>query len=213
MRLFEPPRDCVVQLQKLTAIRARLLKTRKILLNEVKVNDYFLSKQRSYELGENYRRTVSAMKEDIDAINFRIDSLIRSDQKLKRLVEIITSVPCIGQIIAVQIIIHTNEFSKVATARQFACYCGIAPFEKSSGGVTLGKAKVSFFANKELKANLHLAAMGCLRQKESFLRQYYLRKQKEGKNNMSILNAIRNKLVHRIFSCIANNTIYSDQTL
>jgi transposase len=139
--------------------------------------------------------------------------LIRSDQKLNRLVEVITSVPCIGHIIAIQIIVHTNEFSKVTTARQFACYCGIAPFEKSSGGVSLGKAKVSFFANKELKAYLHLAAMGCLRQKDGFLRQYYLRKQKEGKNNMSILNAIRNKLVHRIFSCVAHDSMYADQTL
>jgi transposase len=210
VRLFEPPRECLVLLQKLTAIRNRLLKTRKILLGEVKVNDYFLSKQRSYELSENFSRSVAAINEDIKAVNIRLDSVVRSDPKLARLVGLITSVPCIGQIIAIQIIIHTNEFHKIATARQFACYCGIAPFERSSGGVQLGRARVSTFANKEIKANLHLAAIGCLRRKDSFLCQYYVRKQTEGKHSMSILNAIKNKLVHRVFACVNHDSLYSE---
>lgn len=39
-------------------------------------------------------------------------------------------------------------------------------------------------------------------------RVYYLRKIEEGKNKMSILNAIRNKIIHRIFALIKNETIH-----
>jgi hypothetical protein len=40
------------------------------------------------------------------------------------------------------------------------------------------------------------------------LRTYYLRKVEEGKNNMSVLNAIRNKIIHRIFALIKNENFY-----
>ncbi|WP_166444693.1 transposase [Dyadobacter bucti] len=210
LKMYEAPRDCIHYLQKLTAIRNRLIKTRTILTNEVKVNNYFLSKQQCWDIGLTFSRSVSAIKEDIISVDLQIDTLISSDTTLKRMFELITSVPCIGKVIAVQIIIHTNEFKKITTARQFACYCGVAPFEKSSGGVTFGRSRISFLANKELKANLHLAAMGWLRRPKSFLREYYLKKQSEGKNNMVILNAVRNKLIHRIYSCVNHDVLYSE---
>lgn len=69
------------------------------------------------------------------------------------------------------------------------------------------RPKVSIFADKELKKILHLAAMSAIRLDNDF-RVYYLRKIEEGKNKMSILNAIRNKIIHRIFALIKNETIY-----
>ena len=40
------------------------------------------------------------------------------------------------------------------------------------------------------------------------LQEYYNRKVAEGKNKMSVLNAIRNKLVLRIFACINQDREY-----
>ena len=40
------------------------------------------------------------------------------------------------------------------------------------------------------------------------LKNYYERKVKEGKNKMSIINAVRNKLIHRIFACVKQNREY-----
>jgi len=39
-------------------------------------------------------------------------------------------------------------------------------------------------------------------------RIYYLRKVEEGKNKMSVLNAVRNKIIHRIFALIKNENFY-----
>ena len=46
------------------------------------------------------------------------------------------------------------------------------------------------------------------RKKEGELRDYYLRKVEEGKNKMAVLNAVRAKLVLRMFAVIKNNCAY-----
>lgn len=58
-----------------------------------------------------------------------------------------------------------------------------------------------------MKTLLHLSAMGAIRTKGE-LQDYYQRKVKEGKNKMSVLNAIRNKLVLRAFAVVSSNRKY-----
>jgi hypothetical protein len=43
------------------------------------------------------------------------------------------------------------------------------------------------------------------------LHEYYLKKVSEGKNKMSVLNALRAKLVHRMFAKIKNNKFYEKE--
>ncbi|MCF6352000.1 MAG: IS110 family transposase, partial [Cyclobacteriaceae bacterium] len=42
------------------------------------------------------------------------------------------------------------------------------------------------------------------------LKAYYERKVSEGKNKMSVINAIRNKLIHRVFTCVNENRKYEN---
>ena len=58
-----------------------------------------------------------------------------------------------------------------------------------------------------MKRLLHLAALSAIKVKGEF-KQYYERKKAEGKHVMSVLNAIRNKLVLRIFACVKNKRFY-----
>jgi len=51
--------------------------------------------------------------------------------------------------------------------------------------------------------------MSTIRSKDSEFRIYYDRKVSEGKNKMSVLNAIRCKLVLRAFAVIRDNTPYN----
>ncbi len=37
---------------------------------------------------------------------------------------------------------------------------------------------------------------------------YYHRKVEAGKKKMSVLNAVRNKLIHRVFACVRENRKY-----
>lgn len=64
-----------------------------------------------------------------------------------------------------------------------------------------GRPGVSQHARKRLKNLFHLAAMSAIRVKGE-LRNYYQRKVKEGKNKMLVLNAVRNKLIHRVYAVV-----------
>lgn len=52
-----------------------------------------------------------------------------------------------------------------------------------------------------------MAALSTLRTKGE-LRNYFDRKVAEGKNKMTIINAIRSKLIHRIFAIVKQNRKY-----
>ena len=62
-------------------------------------------------------------------------------------------------------------------------------------------------ANKKLKCNLHMASLRAVKL-DGDLKAYYERKVLEGKNKMSVINAIRNKLLLRIFAVIRDQRPY-----
>ena len=135
-----------------------------------------------------------------------IAQLINSDEHIKRLMKIITSVPFIGKITALQIIITTNEFKDISCPKKFACYCGVAPFPKESGKI-FRRARVSNLANKKIKSLLHMCVVGSLKSSAEF-RDYYLKKIGEGKPRMAVLNALRYKLITRIFACVKQDRLF-----
>jgi transposase len=52
-----------------------------------------------------------------------------------------------------------------------------------------------------------MAAMSALQVKGE-LQDYYQRKGKEGKNKMLIINALRNKLIHRVYAVVKRGQKY-----
>ncbi len=62
-------------------------------------------------------------------------------------------------------------------------------------------------ANKKLKCNLHMASLSAIKL-DIDLKIYYERKVAEGKNKMSILNAVKNKLLARVVACVNNQREY-----
>ncbi|MEQ9440970.1 MAG: IS110 family transposase [Cyclobacteriaceae bacterium] len=64
------------------------------------------------------------------------------------------SIPGIGFVTAVALILATNNFTAFVDSRKFASYCGVAPFEHTSGSSIRGKTKTSHLANKQIKALL-----------------------------------------------------------
>lgn len=70
------------------------------------------------------------------------------------------------------------------------------------------KPGVSPFANRKLKKLLHLCALTAAIRFNEDIKQYYERKHLEGKNKMSVINAVRNKLLHRIFAVVRDERLY-----
>lgn len=207
-RLWTPKREIVIELDRLTALRERLVKTIKTLQTPLSDAKGLVNKKMLTAETTLCQSSIDALKKDLANVDKKIREIIDSDTQLKTLFDIIDSVKGIGQVIATEVLITTNEFKDINDPKKYACYSGFAPFEHSSGKYK-GKAKVSNKANKKVKALFHNAAMSAIQHCKE-IKDYYQRKVAEGKHKMLIINNICNKLVLRIFACISRREKYKE---
>lgn len=207
MRLWKTPRPVIEKLSALLSQRSRLMKTKKILLTAIKEQQLFLDKAIMEVVQQFNIKPLAVLEEEVKAIDKEILKTIKEDSACSRMFEVMMSIDGIGFVTASYVLTTTNEFINIDEGKRFSCYAGVVPFEHSSGSSYMGKARVSQRANKTVKTLLHMSALAAI-QMDGDLREYYLRKVKEGKNKMSVLNAVRNKLVLRIFSCIKDDRLF-----
>ncbi len=206
--LWEPPREVVLQINDLLTLRDRLVASRKSLRQPIKEfkDAGFMDTAKMIE--NNCKITLNALEKEIKQIEKELDKLINKDSNLKRLYGLARSVPGIGKITTLSLLYFTNEFKQYQNSKQLACYCGVAPFERTSGTSVKGRSRVSPFANKTLKKLLHMVALSSI-QNNRELNQYYLRKLAEGKNKMLVINAVRNKILQRLCAVIKRGTPFA----
>jgi transposase len=206
-KLWLPKREVIESLKSLMCQRTRLIKIKNMLEKPIQEAKMFCRMDLVKSMKEACKSTLKAVKQDLIKIESQIKQTIEEDFQLKELFNYATSVPNVGKIIGAAILVATNEFKSITEPRKFACHCGIAPFEYTSGSSIRGKTRVSHLANKDLKTLLHLAALGSTSRPGEF-RDYFKRKVAEGKNKMLVLNAIRNKIIHRVFACVRDKKNY-----
>jgi transposase len=207
LRFWAPQRTQIQKLKALLVLRERLVKAK--VQMEVPINEAqeYIEESIRKTIVKNCQHTLKALTADIAKVEKEIQILVEGDAKLSDQLKWAQSVPGIGKITALNVIISTGEFQRIEEAKKFACYSGVAPFEHTSGSSIRGKTRVSKMANMTLKKLLHLAAMSAIQCCEE-LKAFYQRKVAEGKNRMSVINAVRNKLISRIFACIKNKRMY-----
>lgn len=209
IRLWKPKREELQKLDALLKNRKRMLKVKNQLAVSLRESKRFISKEIATLNERVNRKALNAIKSSIEMIESEIKTLLSSDSVLKTQSSLAKSIPGVGDIIAATVIVKTNEFINYNDGRKFACQAGVAPFDHSSGSSIRGRTRVSHMADKSLKTLLHLAAMAAIK-KQGEIKNYYERKVAEGKNKMSILNAIRNKIIQRIFAVVNRGTPYSN---
>jgi len=210
MQQWQPKRPAVEKVKALLSLRDNMIMQIKQInapLNELKTHG---DKETVKLITQHSNGTRNALEQGLKKIETSIMTLIQEDESLKRLYAVLSSIIGVGKVTAWLFIVHTNEFKHFTNPRSLACHSGVAPFENSSG-LWKGKAKVSHMANKRLKTALHMASMTAVKL-DPELKSYYERKVEEGKNKMSVLNAVRNKLVHRIFACQKQDKLYIPKT-
>jgi transposase len=153
-----------------------------------------------------HQKMKEVLDEQIKDIEKHIKKIIATDEALQKNYNLLVSVKGVGFVIAVYTIIYTANFTKFTNCRKFACYCGIAPFENSSGTITR-RSRVSHLANKKIKSVLSQGARSASIY-DAEIKQFYERKLKDGKSNGSVMNIIKNKLVARMFAVIHKQKPY-----
>jgi transposase len=212
VKLWKPRREVIETLRYLLTMRARLIRSKNQLTVPLKEAKAFMPKYLIKLEQQCFRRTIKSIQADLKKIDEQITALIKSDPQLNHLFTLVKSVDGVGDVVAAHVIVSTNEFKDFTDPRKYACHTGVVPFEHSSGSTVRKKDRVSHLANKTLKTLFHLAAMSAVQIKGE-LQQYFKRKVAEGKNKMSVINAVRNKLISRIFAVVKRNSLYEKRIL
>jgi transposase len=208
-KLWQPADSNIDKLKNLIAQRERLitsLKHLKVPLQELLECGCVSDAKQLIKMQQPVIRALEKARQNVEKL---IQQTIAADEQLHHTIQIMRSVSGIGQVTATAMLVYTRGFTAFTTAKELACYCGVVPFSRTSGSSVKYRSTVSPFANMKLKKLLHLCAMSAI-QNDKEMKAYFEKKLLEGKNKMCIINAVRNKLVHRVFAVVRDNRMYED---
>lgn len=205
IKLYQLPEDEIAQLHQLYTLRERLVKQRAGYQATMKDQTQFFKISDNKLLFSIPKRLIKEFDKDIERIDAQMDAIVEENSELTQLYKLITSITGIGRQTALYLIIVTNGFLLFDDPRKLASYAGIAPFPYSSGTSVKGRTKVSKLANKKLKSLLNMCARAAI-QHDPELKLYFERRTEAGKDKMNSLNAVRNKLLYRVFAVIKRGT-------
>jgi len=205
VRLWVKEPERITRLRDLLALRERLITASNMLKVPKSEAGATGKKQAVVDMSKFSDPAVKALKKQRKGVDAQIDELIAESSEYQESMDLACSIPSIGRMTALSLILFTRNFTLFNDARKLACYCGVAPFEYSSGTSIKGRTRVSSYANKSLKKIMHMAALSSMRHNPE-MQAYFIRRVKEGKNKMSVINAIRNKLLHCIMAVINRKT-------
>jgi len=157
-------------------------------------------------------QVIKSLDKQIEKLEIEIKRVIYQEESLAKNYDLLNSIKGVGPVVATTTLIKTQNFSRFENARKFACYCGTAPFEHTSGTSIRGKTRVSHLADKKMKSLLDLAARSAITSDKE-LKAFYERRLELGKGKTSTINIVRNKIIYRMFAVIKRQTPFVNDFL
>ena len=199
--------DEYLELQLLLAHRKRIQEKMLSFQRQEKYLKHCLSESYAKVIIRDLAKYRKYFGKELKQTDARLDDFIRSQPMLNQTYDLLQSIPGIGRIISLYSILYTKNFKGIDSARKFSCYSGVAPFKNESGTSVRKGTRVSFYANRKMKGLLNFGAMNAVKA-DPQLRAYYQKKVEEKGSKMLVLNAVRNKLIHRMYAVVKRGTPY-----
>jgi transposase len=191
-----PPSELLESLQELVHGREAAVATRTAVLNQ-------LGASRTKCLIHELKRQLKAVETAIAKLETEIKRLIASDPDLARRLEILTSIPGLGETTAIVFIAGLQELGTLS-AKQVAMLIGLAPIACDSGE-TKGARHIKG-GRADVRRGLYMAALSAARFNPA-LKQFYDRLIAAGKEAKIALTAVMRKL-----AILANTLVRENRT-
>ena len=201
------PNELLLKMQALLSLRRRLVKYRHGLQIANHELEACVDQAISQVVSAPTAVVVKNINQQVRAVMKQVRQWIQADAELDRIYNLLTSVVGVGPVIASFLLVHTNGFTAFMNPRQFACHIGIAPFKQESGTSLDLPEQISQIANHQLKALLSNAATTAV-QHDPQIKAFFKFLLEKGREPGWIYNAVKNKIVHRIFAVVKRGTPY-----
>ena len=196
----QPECPRISKLRHLRNERALAVKTRTAYINQMKSHAAGGSDSR-------LKKIIKMFDVQIKAIEKEILEVVKSDESIQRNFDLLLSLPGIGMVNALMTIVATGNFTRFQTARQYAKFACVSPLSNQSGTSVRNGNHVSKAGHNEIKSVLTEGARSAIVH-DAQLKSYYERKRKEGKTHGCVMNAVKFKLICRMFAVIKRQSPY-----
>ena len=150
------------------------------------------------------------LKEEIKTIEAKMVEMIEADEELNEIHKCLLSIPGVGKITSLLLIVVTRGFTRFDNPKQLACFLGVSPHPNQSGTSVQNGNHRSWFADPYFASLLHMTALTASIHNPKF-KAYDERLKSKGKPKLLIMNNIKNKLLTVAFTIATRRTkFYSD---
>lgn len=202
-KVWQPPNPKILELRNLTRYYVQL-QEQKTALNNIKQ-----SKENAYEVQkfilQSNKKLIVQIDKQINFCRAKVESLINSDEQLKKKVDKIMTIKGVGLITIATVIAETLGFEQVKNVKQLVSYAGYDIVQRESGTSIKGKTRISKKGNRYIRNALYFPAMVSCRHNQD-LKQTYLRIIQKKPSKMIGQVAIQRKLLILIYTLWKNNT-------
>lgn len=205
---YVPDSTEIGHLKQFILLRKQLVEHRQRLLNQQHAHSQ--TPLGLAEVTALYKQNIQYLSQQIKEVERSMEKLIKQHQSLKRMFDILCSIPGIGPVTARAMIVTTQAFTRINCHKKLAAFAGTAPYENSSGkNAQWKKRRISNRADRDLKTLLTTAVMATIKKGAYFRDYYHILLQKPGRLNMQAINIIRNKLLKIIVTLIKKDELFN----
>uniref|UniRef100_A0AAU8B3J6 Transposase n=1 Tax=Dulem virus 50 TaxID=3145761 RepID=A0AAU8B3J6_9VIRU len=155
-----------------------------------------------------HQTQIDQLDEHIQLAEAEINKIIESSKRLKNVSDGLKTIPAIGRMTAAILTNHllSGDFK---SANQFTAFAGLNPQKKESGTSVKGRAGLTRYGNRRLRAALFMPAMVALNRK--YFSAFVDRLQAKGKPKMLILGALMRKLIVIAYNIYSKKEVYKPE--
>ena len=139
------------------------------------------------------------------------DDLVEHEKKVHaKELEILQSIPGVGEITAAHFMAEIEDISRFATYQKLIAYMGTDPSIYQSGE-SFSKGHITKHGNRSLRKYVYIMAQKSIIY-SPFFRSYYDKKRNEGFSHRKAMIAVMNKLTKIIFTLLSKGETYKEQS-
>jgi transposase len=202
---WKRPKQVYRNLRQLTRERDQIVQERTMVKNQLHAekSEAFPNKTSLMRI----KQRIELLNKQESQIKAEIGELIKKDKEVSEAVEILSSIPGIGQLTSAIVLAETNGFELIRNKKQIASYAGLDVKEKESGTSVKGKPRISKRGNKYLRKALYLPALSAIRSDPRFKEVYTRLVSKHG-IKMKAAVAVQRKLLELLYTLFNTKTKY-----
>jgi len=201
----KPMSEQLIELQRMMALRTQLVKQMTALKNQRSGMKVVSDSPSTDFCIRSIDQILHHTKGQLLKLEKQMQELIKMDDEMQSNFELSRTVKGVGPILAMQMLLHTHNYSRFEAWRQFSAYCGLVPYQHSSGTSINRRPRSHAISDRGMKSLLSMSALSAIRC-DAELKAYYQKRVEEGKEKMVVLNIIRNKIVSRVFATVKRGT-------